>query len=130
MWLRSLHRRRGNRDQGGFYPKLIATPVSSWNHWHGADFCVFFVDRESFYLKDGGQHDCCSGTEKHVDSILAGRGNVRRTNVRKGPLVNPRNKCAIVFDIRHNTSERLHYHLPHRLGTFGIQGHRLAILGT
>ena len=126
----SPRRHRGNPDQGEFYPRLIARPVSSWSHWQGADFCVFFADRESSYLKGDEQHGCHSGRERHVDSIRVGRGTDRRTNVRKGPLASPHSRCATAFDIRHSTSAHPHCHLLRRLDIFERQGHRLAIRGT
>jgi hypothetical protein len=130
MLLHSLHRRKGNRDPSGFYPILIARPVSSWSRWLGGESCFFSAGREFFCLKGGGHHDCCPGLERHVDWILVGRGSGRKTNARKGLPAGPRNKYAIVSDTHRSTSTRLHYHLLRRPGMFGPQGPRLVLPGT
>jgi hypothetical protein len=130
MLLHSLHRRKGNRDPSGFYPILIARPVSSWSRWLGDEFCFFSAGREFFCLKGGGHHGCCPGLERHVDWILVGRGSGRKTNVRRGPLAGPRNKYATVFDTHRSTSTHLRYHLLRRPGMFGPQGLRLVLPGT
>jgi hypothetical protein len=130
MLLHSLHRRKGNRDPGVFYPILTARPVSSWSRWHGGEFCFFSADREFFCLKGGDHHDCCPGLERHVDWILVGRGSGRKTNVRKGPLASPRNRYATVFDTHRSTSTHLRYHLLRRPGMLGPRDPRRVLPGT